>query len=160
MPRSGVVRAVVLVVWNTGFQCLRFHFKIDLSVSVGSLQRDMTKPSPDGVNVDPGAEQMNGAGVTNGMGTDLFVPQRRGRKRRFGDRALYQSMNSETSYSLTTDIEEHRSILGAFQSRAEKIAQDVDRVGPKGAEPDLSSFAEESYRSRRGVELKSADVGV
>ena len=116
MPRSRVGLAIFLLAWSTGFQCLCFHFKIDLRVAVGRLQRDMAEPSPDGINVDPSAEQMHGSGVPNGMGTDLFVPQRGGRPSRFCDRTLDERVNAKTRDALTPDVEEHRSLLGAFKS--------------------------------------------
>jgi hypothetical protein len=63
MPLSRVVFRIFLLAWRTCCQCLCFHFKINLSISIGRLQRDMTEPSSDGVNVNPRAEQMNSSGV-------------------------------------------------------------------------------------------------
>src|SRR5919198_3813493 len=103
---------------------------------------------------------MDRGGVTNGMGTHLFMPERWDRPRGFCHRALYQGVHAETRHPLTTDIQEHREVLGAFQSRPEQTAQDVDRMGPQRAEPDLASFPEELYRGKRGVELQGSNVGL
>ncbi len=160
MPRCGMVETVLVVAWSTCLQCLGFHCKIDLRIAIGGLQGDVAQPRPDGVDVDPGTQQMDRGGVTNGMGTHLFAPERRGRPRGFCNRTLYQGVHTETRHPLTTDVEEHREVLGAFQSRTEQMAQDVDRMGPQRAQPDLASFPEEPYRGRRGVEMQGSHVGL
>jgi hypothetical protein len=69
-------------------------------------------------------------------------------------------VHAETRYPLTTDVQEHRSVLGAFQSRTEQTAQDIDSMGPQRAQPDLASLPEEPYRGRSGVEMQGANVGL
>ena len=47
----------------TGLQGLRLHFQIHFGVAVGRLQGDMAEPGADGVDVDAGAEEVNGGGM-------------------------------------------------------------------------------------------------
>ena len=49
------------------------HFQVDLSVDIGSIQRDMSQPGPDGVDVYAGAQQMDGSCMADGMGTYRFL---------------------------------------------------------------------------------------
>ena len=44
-------------------ESLRLHLKVDLRVYIGRLQRNMTQPRADGVDVDAATKQMNGACV-------------------------------------------------------------------------------------------------
>src|SRR5262249_36437754 len=160
MPRGGVVETMLVGAWSTCFQCFGFHSKIDLRIAIGGLQGNVAQPRPYGVDVDPGAQQMDRGGVTHGMGTHLFAPERWGRPRGFCHRALYQGVHTETRHPLTTDVQEHREVLGACQARTEQTAQDLDRMGPQRAEPDLASFPEEPYRGRSGAEMQGANVSL
>jgi len=47
----------------TACQCLSLHLEIDFGVDVSRIQRDMTKPRPDRVDIDPSAQQMYCSGV-------------------------------------------------------------------------------------------------
>jgi hypothetical protein len=40
-------------------ECLRFYLQVDLRVNVCSVQGDVPEPSPDGIDVDAGAKQMD-----------------------------------------------------------------------------------------------------
>ena len=99
-----------------------------MSVPVGGLQRDMTQPSPYRVNVDSRAKQMDGGGVPYRMGADFLLPQRWGCACGFCDHTLDQSVDTETGDPLATGVEEHRHVLGTFESRTEKNSQYVDRM--------------------------------
>ena len=59
MPRCGMVEAVRVVAWSTRLQCLGLHGKIDLRIAIGGLQGDVAQPRSYGVDVDPGAQQMD-----------------------------------------------------------------------------------------------------
>ncbi len=120
----------------------------------------MTQPSPYRVNVDPRAKQMDGGGVPYRMGADSFLPQRWGRACGFCDRTFDLSVDTETGYPLAACVEEHRHVLGTFESRTEKSSQYVDRMQPKRAESNLASFSDKAYGSRRVVDMKRSDVGL
>ena len=69
-------------------------------------------------------------------------------------------MNAETRDATATYVEEHRRVLWTFESGTEKTPQDVDRVCPKRAEPDLAAFSKKPHRGRGGVEMEISDVGL
>jgi len=128
VPRRSAVRTAILLTEGTRVQGLGFHGKIDLRIPVSGFQRDMPQPRSYGVNIDPGAEEMDGRGVPYRMRADVFVPQRWGRASGFGDRPLDERVHTEPRHPLSTDVEEHRAVVSTFASRTEQTAQDVDRM--------------------------------
>ena len=58
-------------------ECLGLHFKIDLCIDMGGIERNMSQPSTDRIDVDTGAQQMYRGGVANGVWTDLLGRQGR-----------------------------------------------------------------------------------
>ena len=107
-------------------KALAFIVKIDLGIPVGGFQRDMTQPRSYGVNIDPGAEEMDGRSVPYRMRADVFVPQRWGRACGFGDRPLDERVQTEPRHPLSTDVEEHRASSAPSTSRTEQDSQDVN----------------------------------
>ena len=53
-------------------QSFGLGLEVDLGVDVRGLQRHMTEPAPDCVDVDTRAQEMSCAGVADGMGADAF----------------------------------------------------------------------------------------
>src|SRR6266481_1098868 len=59
-PRIGMPGLRRDVIWQIAErECFRFHFQVDLRVNVRGVQGDMSEPSPDGIDVDAGAKQMD-----------------------------------------------------------------------------------------------------
>ena len=59
-PRIGMPGFRRDVIWQIAErECFRFHFQVDLRVNVRGVQGDMPEPSPDGIDVDAGAKQMD-----------------------------------------------------------------------------------------------------
>lgn len=61
---------------RAGSEGFGFHLQVHLGVPVGSLQRNMPEPVPNGVDVDPTAQQMAGSGMSNDMRADVFSLKR------------------------------------------------------------------------------------
>ena len=49
----------------TACQCLSLHVEIDFGIDVRRIQRDMTKPGPNRINIDPSPQKMDRRGVAN-----------------------------------------------------------------------------------------------
>jgi len=49
--------------------------EIDFSVDVGCINGDVTEPRPDGVDVDPGAQQMRSCRMSDGVRADGSVQE-------------------------------------------------------------------------------------
>ena len=49
------------VIWQIAErECFGFHLQVDLGINVRGVHGDMPQPSPDGIDVDAGAQQMHG----------------------------------------------------------------------------------------------------
>ena len=61
----GRIRRLHLGRHFTACQCLSLHVEIDFGVDVRRIQRDMTKPCPDRIDIDPSSQQMDRCRVAN-----------------------------------------------------------------------------------------------
>ena len=66
-PRFGVAFHL------TVSKCGGLHLQIRFGVDIRCVERDMTEPGADRVNVNAGAKQVAGAGMANGMRADAFL---------------------------------------------------------------------------------------
>ena len=58
------------------FERLGLRLEVDLGVDVCRFQRDVPKPTSNGMDVDSGAQKVGRGGVADGMGADAFCRQR------------------------------------------------------------------------------------
>ena len=72
-PRRRMVRSKNLAV----VQRFGLHFKIDLCIDVGGIERHMAQPRANGVDIHAGPEEMNGRGMPYGVGAHAFLMKRR-----------------------------------------------------------------------------------
>jgi hypothetical protein len=90
---------------NAG-QRLGLHFHVDLRIDMGRIQRHMAKPGAYGVDVDTGAQKINGRCVPNGMGAYALRGQRRHRLARQIGILRHDAMYSETRQRLVHPVPE------------------------------------------------------
>jgi len=108
-------------------ECLGLHFKIDLCIDMGGIERNMSQPSTDRIDVDTGAQQMYRGGVANGVWTDLLG--RQGRQLLTGSlcRSFDKGVDSEPCEGLLTMVEKDGL---AWFSPDDKRSQFVGRLWP------------------------------
>jgi hypothetical protein len=58
-------------------ECFGLHFKIDLGIDMGRIERNVTQPGADRVNVYAGTQEVHRCGVANRVGANLFGAQGR-----------------------------------------------------------------------------------
>jgi hypothetical protein len=95
-------------------QCVGFHLQVNFGVDIRSVQRDVSKPPSDGVEIDSSTQQVACGRMSNRMRTNAFAAH--GRYPLFGlERvALDERVDSEASDRAATTIEKDQFVRRAL----------------------------------------------
>ena len=99
-----------------GCQSFGLHFQIDLSIDIRRVQRDMTQPGTNRVDVDSGAEEVCCGRVPNRVGTHALTRDGRHRGQDPLNVSFDHRMNPEPRDWIATPVEEHviRRLAAAY----------------------------------------------
>jgi hypothetical protein len=98
--------------WNssTDFasrECLGLHFQIDFRINVRGIERNVTQPGADGVNVHAGTEKMGRRCMTNSMRTDALCRKRRYPTHDSLNVSLHCRVDAKAGYGPTTSVQKY-----------------------------------------------------
>jgi hypothetical protein len=87
-------------------QRARFHLQIDFSVNVGRIQRYMSKPSTNGIDIDASTQQMTGSRMSKCVGANTLLCDGWCLGPRLQRVARHKCVNAKASDRLAAPIEE------------------------------------------------------
>src|SRR5216683_5786507 len=98
--------------WNssTDFasrECLGLHFQIDFRINVRGIERNVTQPGADGVNVHAGTEKMGRRCVSNSMRTHTLSLKRRHTVQDSFNVSFNHRMHAKTGDGPTTSVQKY-----------------------------------------------------
>jgi hypothetical protein len=126
-------------------ECASFHLQVDLGIDIGCVDRNMSQPRPNGVDIDTGAQQMNGSCVSDSMWANLFGSYCRYLDSNFGHVAFDHFMDSKSCNGPTATVEKN-SFCGA--TTVDCHLQGVRCDGPQRAMANLIAFTQDCYGCR------------
>src|SRR5712691_4249079 len=118
-------------------QGLGLHFQIDLRIDMGSVQRHVSQPAADSVDVNTRAKQVTGGRMSNRVRTDAFGLERRPRRARLAYRSPYQGVDAKPSQRLSETVQEHSFVR---TTAAHQSLEQADSLGPQRTAPNLVAF--------------------
>ena len=118
-----------------------FHLQVDFSVNVCRVQRDVTQPSANRVDIDTGAEKMHGRGVPNRVDADAFAGYRWGSQCGRRDISPDEVVYSEASHRLLSSVQED-SLIG--RPPPNQLLQNVICERPQGTDARLVALSRNS----------------
>lgn len=120
---------------------LGLHFQIDLCIDMGRVQRHVSQPAPDSVDVDTCPQQVTGSRMSDGVRTNVFVFERRQRRARLSYRSPDQGVDAKPSQRLSETVQEHPLLrtTAAYQS-----FEQAGSIWPQRTAPDLVAFPDQS----------------
>ena len=108
--------------WNssTDFasrECLGLHFQIDFRINVRGIERNVTQPGADGVNVHASTEKMGRRRVPNSMRTHALPGNRRCPVQDSLNVSFNHRVDSETRDGVAVPVQEYvvRGLSAAYQ---------------------------------------------
>ena len=114
-----------------------FRGEISLGVDVGGVERHVSEPSTDGIDVYARLKEMSSCGMANDVGTDPFSLQRRYRGTQLCDIAFDECVNAITRQRLSATVHEQVRLDGTLPYKLTKVPK---RDGPERAAALLVSF--------------------
>ena len=119
-------------------ECLGLHFQIDLCIDMSCVQRHVSKPAADSVDVDTCAEQVAGSRMSNRMRTDAFGFERRHRRAGLSHRSPYQSVDAKPCQRLPEAVQEHSFVRTTV---ADETLEQASSFWPQRTMSDLVSLS-------------------
>src|SRR5229473_7939064 len=104
----------------------------------------LPEPGANGVDVHPGAEQVCGCGMANGVGADPFCRQRGHLDLGLVDVPFDQGMNAEACYGMPAAIEKDTAPRGAVCDQGSEFAHGAR---PQRTLPLFATFAVDFHRA-------------
>src|SRR5688572_11711752 len=124
-------------------KCGSLHLKIRFRVDIRCIERDMTEPGADRVDVNAGPKQVARAGMANGMRADAFCHQ----SWHFGGDlpgiALHHCVNAKPGEWASAPIDKDMLGWSFLRNQCLKFAH---RVTPQRTEAQLVALATNPYR--------------
>ena len=113
--------------WNVAVsESLGLHFQIDLCVYMSRVQRHVSEPATDRVDVNTCTEQVTGSRMSNRMRTDVFGFERRHRRARLPHHSSHQGVDTKPSQRLSETVQKHSFV------RATAAHQSLKQAGSLG----------------------------
>jgi len=122
---------------------------VGLGVDVGGIERHVSEPSPDRVDVDARLQEMTGGGMANDVGT----LQRRHRGTQLCDVAFNERVNAITCQRLSATVQKQVRLRRTLLCKVTKVSEGC---GLERAAPLLLPFARD--QNRLGVPVDVADA--
>ena len=153
------VRPGVRGIVSTRLQRLGLHLEIHLGVAVGRLERRVAQPGADRVDVDTGAQEVDGHSMAQGVWADALAAQGGHGLGGLPCGAHDEPVDAEAGGRAAVDVEEDRRLWRAVEARSEQFAQYLGGVWPERAGADLASLAVEAHGADVGGEVRHGDAG-
>ncbi len=119
------------------------------------LQRDVSEPRSNGVNIDTSTEQVHRGGVANGVRTDTLSFERRSPGTGFGGVAFDQSVDPKAGQRLAPLIDENRRMDGVL---TDELLESSHGPGPKRTTSVFTAFAMQRDGRHSEVEVGNGHV--
>src|SRR6516162_444560 len=88
-------------------QCQLFRFKVRLGIDVGRIERHMSEPSTDRIDINARLQKMAGGRVSDDVRTDPLSLKRRHRRSQLCNIALNERVNTVTRQRLAATVHEN-----------------------------------------------------
>jgi hypothetical protein len=140
------------VVWQIAeSECFRLHFQVDLRVNVRGVQGDVPEPRSDGIDVYPGAKQMDGARMAKTVRANALCRDRRQRPTGLVGGAANKAINAEARQWLIAAVEKDEPLGDAS---SDKGFEHIGGALPNWAGASLIAFANQTHRWRAAPGLQ------
>src|SRR6516164_249326 len=133
-------------------QCSFFRGKVGLGVDIGGIERHVSEPRTDCIDVDARLKKMSGGRMANDVGTDPFSLQGRDRGTQPFDIAFNERMNAITRQRLSATVHEQVRLDRALPREMTEV---LESCGPERASTLLVPFTRDS--DGFGVPVNVAD---
>ncbi len=132
----------------TGSQRLGLHLKIDFGINVGGVDRNVSEPRTNGVDVDSCAQEMGCGCVADCVRAGPFPGQRWNLLGAPPRMPFDQRMDSEACHRSTVAVQENKAVL---RPACDQRSQNGHRSRPQGAEPDFSALPTQPHCTAASV---------
>src|ERR1039457_1878833 len=113
------------------------HFQINLRIDMRGVQRDVSQPTADGIDVDACTQQMDGTCVPHGVRTDSFLFEGRHFCARLDQRPLHEVIDAKPGERLTKAVQKHSFMRGTATHQG---FEHLGSVRPQWAASSLVAF--------------------